>query len=87
LWFFNTREHQATGRTYLYAVVCLELAKQGQTVRLNDLSHEVSGPAHVRAQHYFIDTVMDIARTHYPRECFEFRRFNNTLVYRGRVPR
>lgn len=88
LWFFDLERNRASGRSYLYAHVVIELALRGQEVVLEDLSTKCQ--EHYRHQgrsdRHFADLVIDLTRKFYPRQVFEYNFQHNTLRFRGRRP-
>lgn len=88
LWFFDRDRARGTGKTWLYARVCIELAMRGQAVVLDDASQTPSEyDRNARQSRHFADQVLRLAHEKFPGHFFEYNHQSNTLRYRGRRPR
>lgn len=92
LWFFDTNVGRGSGRTYMAAVLVVELAKRGNRVMLTgDPSLELLHPREHRRGAWgdksFVELVFRIALERYPRDVFVYDDAKRELVYRGERPR
>lgn len=90
LWFFDQDRDRGTGRSYLAAVVAIELAMRGQSVVLEDVSRAFIPHEDSRQQRYFKDLVWRVVQTHYHGHQFRLdpsRNIGEVLKYLGRRPR
>ncbi len=87
LWFFDGNRNRGQGRTYLMACICIELAKRGERVYLNDVSSWPLLGKSEKTRNYFINTINLILDTKFKNDIFEIRENSQELIYRGRRPK
>lgn len=87
LWFFDGSRNKGQGRTYLMACICIELAKRGERVYLNDLSSWPLLGKSEPVRNYFFNTVSKLLNTKFKEDIFEIRESSSELIYKGRRPR
>lgn len=88
LWFFDLRRDRASGRSFLSAVVCLELAKRGNTVNIYDFSELATGDDSHQRRVSFLRLIEEVMKQeYYKRDIFEFTQSRMTLIYKGKRPR
>lgn len=87
LWLFDTNRNRGTGRSYLLARVCIELAMRGERVELHDVTQMLTGENGPRIRRRFAELVLRVIDEQYGRELFTYRMAENTLEYCGRRPR
>ncbi len=88
LWFFDTNVGRGTGRTYMAAVLVVELVKRGNRISVQgDPSLELLHPAQHRRGAWgdksFVELIFRIALERYPRDIFVYDDVKRELVYRG----
>lgn len=87
MWFFDKDRNLGEGRSYLMAVVCLDLAMRGKKIHLWDCSLMPGMSDHYGVHRAFINTIVTVMKTDkYKNHIFQINQTDNILIYKGRRP-